>query len=198
MLRIIRVVGLIALLVAASAPATTAQEPTVDATDLEASCRANAGDEVMLATCLYVVHAVLAPGSGVDGAALLDPSAEAGVGDTQETETLQITLLDFAWDVEEIYQPPEDHVVVAAYLRLVGLAESAKLGTINVTVSGPDGIARGKTYSCPEPCLAVAELEPGQAQEGWMAFEVPEDTDWLKLGYREYGGSDRLHWFVAR
>ena len=129
MLRIMRVVSLVALLVMATGPATTAQEPIVDASELEASCEANAGDAMMLAACQYVVHAVLVPGSEADGDEPLDRTAQAGVGATQQTDTLEITLVDFAWDAEGLYQPPEDHVLVAADLRLLGLAPAAKLST---------------------------------------------------------------------
>jgi hypothetical protein len=198
MLRIMRVVGVSVLVVTAIATTTAAQEPTLDAAELEASCEANASDAVIRDACLYVVHTILVPGSGASGEEPLDPMAQAGVGAAQKTDTLEMTLVDFAWSVEGSSQPAEDHILVAADLRLAGLVPSAKPLSIAFTVSDQDGVTYADTYGCPEPCLGTDELGEGETREGWVAFEVPEETDWLELAYRPSSQADGLHWFVAR
>ncbi len=73
--------------------------------------------------CMYVVHALLIPGSGVVVPEPVEPGTAAGVGTTQRSATWEATLMDVAWDACTCWQPPEDHVLVAANLRLLGLAQ---------------------------------------------------------------------------
>jgi hypothetical protein len=197
MRRIGCVIGLMALLMSATGSPATGQGSDGDAARLEALCEANAAEERTLATCLYAVHTLLLPGSGVDVAEAVDPGTEAGVGMTLRSGTWEVTLRDVTWDACTFTQPAEDHEWVAAEFAVLNLEGPTTVGYSIISAIDQDGNTYELDFRCPDPCLGISDLEQGHIKQGLVAFEVPEDTDRLEIGVSG-PGEDRLTWVVAR
>ena len=186
------------LTLAATVPSTGQTPDSVDAALLEAACRANATDQTTLEDCLVIVRTVLAP----DGRLVL-PAAEpstapdgGGVGVTQSTGTVAVTLLAVAW--EAALYPREDVDVVAVELAFEGLAPETYVDLAGLSSIDADGFIHtwGAIHRMGESPPG-GYIDEGRKQRGWVGFEVPADTPHLEIEYRDLSG-ERLAWSVER
>ena len=149
MRRTVCAMGLMALLMSATGPPATVQGSDGDAAGLEATCEASAPDEATRALCLFVVHTLLIPGSGVVVPEPVEPGTEAGVGTTQRSATWEATLTDVAWDACTYWQPAEDHVRVAARFVVHNLDGSTTVSHNKFTATDQGGTTYESGFKTP-------------------------------------------------
>jgi len=202
-MRRLQVIGLVTLLLAAVGLPVSAQEG-MDAALLEAVCQEKAPDDATRETCLDIVHTVLAPDGSVvspAGPEPREPAAGTGLGATQETATVRITLTDLRWDHREEYSDPTDgHEYVIALVEFESTDPEAYVAPFGFAAVDPVGYARPTVFvTCPEPgCLDPVQLSEGRKAKGWIGFEVPEDAERLEIEYDDWIGEERPVWTVER
>jgi hypothetical protein len=197
------VIGLVTLLLVATGLPATAQE-SMDAAVLEAVCREKAPDDATRETCLEIVRTVLAPDGSVAlpaGPEPREPAVGTGMGATQETATLRVTLADLRWGHEEEFADQTGgHEWVIALVEFESTDPEAYVAPYGFTAVDPDGFAHPTTFvTCPEPgCLDTVQLGEGRRAKGWIGFEVPEDAERLEIEYDDWITGDRPVWTVER
>jgi hypothetical protein len=170
----------------------------LEASFLEALCRANAPDRSARRTCLDIVRTVLLPA----GSAALPPSGEAAaiadgaiVGSTQETPTLRVTLLDLDWEPEGLFAAP-GFTYAEAEFDFQSKDDSAFVNQAGLTAVDEEGYAYDST--CGFTCLMGGDLAEGRKKKGRVLFELPVEADRVAIEYTDVYGADRLVWTVDR
>lgn len=132
--------------------------------------------------CLVLTLVLVACTSSVDA------PAEATIGDSLDVSgTQRVTLLEAAVSLggAESRPPPDGHVYASFLFRIESLSPDARYDRFRFSaVDHPAGDQHAYTAGGRQPALGSESLpRTGQAVEGWVSFEVPEDFQILAVRY---------------
>ncbi|MCX7616675.1 hypothetical protein [Tepidiforma sp.] len=102
------------------------------------------------------------------------PAASPVAGRAAEVDGVRYTIIDIA-DPEPpgVFPVKAGHRRVGILLELEGLQPRASYNFSLLRLRGSDGQLYTWALSNQEPALRMGVLEPGQAVEGWIAYDLP-------------------------
>lgn len=111
----------------------------------------------------------------------------ATISDTLDVAgTQRVTLLEAEVSLGEAEsRPPPDGSVYASFLfRIQSLSPDARYDPFRFSATGPEGERHPYTAGGRQPALGSSRLLlTGEAVEGWVSFEVPDDFETLAVSY---------------
>jgi hypothetical protein len=122
------------------------------------------------------------PGGGDAGARTARLNTPATI------EGVEVTVAEASYreSIDEYQKPAAGYVFVAFKLRLTAI-DAAKFVSANDWSVLADGTRQGKWTVVIsdqwEPILSLEEVRPGATTEGWVVFEVPRPTSFVRLVY---------------
>lgn len=126
------------------------------------------------------------------------PPAEGGssIGDTQEVsgeQRITLSQAEVTQGSSEFFKPGEGKIFAALLFRIEGIAEGASYNPFYFTARDQDGFEYNYTPFGNEPVLSSGDLAPGEAVQGWVNFEVPDDFETLQVEYNpSFGFGDSV------
>lgn len=107
-------------------------------------------------------------------------------GQPGTVDGMTVTVLEATWSRgEEFIKPASGHVYVGFKVRLQATG-SGKFASLADFSALADGTRQGQSAIAVtgwEPMLSIEQLQPGASIEGWVAFEVPEPSSFVRLVY---------------
>jgi hypothetical protein len=132
-----------------------------------------------------------------------DPDHAATIGETLDVAgTQRVTLLEAEVSVGGAgSRPPPDGSVYASFLfRIQSLSPDARYDPSRFSAIDTGGETHLYTAGGRQPTLGSSRILPtGEAVEGWVSFEVPDDFDGLAVTYDPtFAGTGQPITFVVR
>jgi len=182
---------LLAMAVPVAAQEVAAQAPP-DLASLEALCETNAADAAEEGLCLYVVHSTILPGTG-------PASDEYGLGDAQYHEGMRITPLKVEWNIKPTATtstPGKGKEFVAVLMEYTAGEDHDSYLALHWGASDREGASYDQPTIGREPGLDEGQIRPHETVRGWVTFEVPRKTRWLRIRH-EMSYRDTLYWTLG-
>lgn len=181
---------LLSLAVPAAAQEGTAQG-SPDLATLEALCETTAADAAEEGLCLYVVHTTMLPGTG-------PASDEHGLGDAQYHEGMRITPSKVDWNVKPTgttSTPGKGMKFVAVLMEYTAGEDHDWYLALAWGAADREGASHDQPLIGREPGLDEGQIRPHETVRGWVTFEVPRKTRWLRIRH-EMPYRDTLYWTI--
>lgn len=111
----------------------------------------------------------------------------ASVGQSVSVEGMEVTILEVHYSAgTEFQHPAAGYVYVGAKVRVKANADN-KFASLTDWSALADGSRQGSMATVQinawAPALLIEQLQPGATIEGWLSFEVPKPTSFVRLVY---------------
>jgi hypothetical protein len=128
-----------------------------------------------------------APAASITSNVTLGGPQAASLGQPVPIEGMEVTILEVHYTAgTENQQPAAGYVYVGAKVRVKANADN-KFASLTDWSALADGSRQGSVATVQvdawTPALLIEQLQPGATIEGWLSFEVPQPTSFVRLVY---------------